>query len=227
MMPPEITAETLVRAVTYLVAMLLSLTFHEAAHALVASLKGDSTAKSLGRLSLNPFVHIDPMGTVVLPLIGALANLPIIGWAKPVPVDLSKTRNPRLSNLQVSLAGPLSNLLLSFLCVALLGLHERTGIPTPDSFFYPFVALIKAMVWVNAFLAFFNLLPLPPLDGAAMITSILPVRLANKFEAFVAPYGFFLLLMIMISGGLHWLPGIAAQFVHMCSTILAPLFVTP
>lgn len=224
MIPQELTAESVLRAVNYLVAMLLSLSFHEAAHALVASLKGDSTAKDQGRLTLNPIAHIDPVGTVILPLIGALASLPVIGWAKPVPVDLRGMKNPRLANLQVSLAGPLSNLLLCIICVALLGYHRATGIPSQGSLLFPFVELVNAMVWVNAFLAFFNLIPLPPLDGAAMVTTLLPYRYASKFEEFVAPYGFLLLFIIMISGGLHWLPGVASGFVKLVMTMLGPLF---
>ena len=224
MIPQELTAESFLRAVTYLVAMLLSLSFHEAAHALVATLKGDLTAKKQGRLTLNPMAHIDPVGTIILPLIGALANLPVIGWAKPVPVDLRRVKNPRWANLQVSLAGPFANLLLSMICLALVGLHLATDLPAKGSLLYPFVELAQAMVWVNAFLAFFNLIPLPPLDGAAMITTLLPARWAEKFEEHVAPYGFFLLFVIMISGGLHWLPGIASAFVSISSTLLSPLF---
>lgn len=219
-MQPVFTAEATLRAVNYLVAMLISLTFHEAAHALVAFMFGDRTAKDEGRLTLNPAAHIDPLGTLLLPAIGAFTGLPIIGWAKPVPVDLRNLRWRRFGNLAVSLAGPLSNLLLAFLCLVALSVHHITKIPADGTLFHPFVQLAEAMVWVNAFLAFFNLLPLPPLDGAALATTLMPRRWADKYEAYIAPYGYFLLMMIVISGGLHWLPGVASGYVRICVALI-------
>lgn len=224
MLPEALTAETILRAVTYLVAMLLSLSFHEAAHALAASLKGDDTAKSEGRLTLNPMAHIDPIGTILLPLIGALASLPVIGWAKPVPVRLAGLKNPRMANLQVSLAGPASNLLLAFVCLAAVMVHQATGVPEKGTLLYPFIDLLVAMVTVNVFLAFFNLIPIPPLDGAAMITSLLPIRWAEKYEEHVAPYGYFILLMIVISGGLHWLPAVSQAYLAAAASVLRLFF---
>lgn len=217
------TPEAILRAVNYLVAMLISLTFHEAAHALAAYLFGDSTAKSEGRLTLNPMAHVDPVGTLLLPAVGAFTGLPVIGWALPVPVNINKFRWRRIGNLAVSLAGPAANLVLAFLCLILLALHQLKTVSLEGTIFYPFVELTQAMVWVNAGLAFFNLLPIPPLDGAALATTLLPRRWADKYESYIAPYGFFLLLMIMISGGLHWLPGVMTAYIRLCSALIVKL----
>ena len=160
----DLTTDQIARAGLGFAATLVSLTFHEAAHAAVAWLKGDRTAHAAGRLTLNPLAHVDPVGTVLLPLIGAFSNLPIIGWAKPVPVDLRNLKNPRWDHLQIAAAGPLSNLLLS---VVSLGALVASG-PTPVS------PILLAMVWVNAFLGVFNLLPFPPLDGGTVAATLLP-----------------------------------------------------
>ena len=218
------TAE-IAQGLTYFLALVLALCFHEAAHALLAKVRGDRTAEQEGRLTLNPVAHADPIGTVVLPLVGIFAQVPLIGWAKPVPVDLRNLKSPRWDGLMIALAGPFSNLIFAAICVFLLAVYSAYGAQSlpEDHVFYPFITLLQALVWVNTFLAFFNLIPLPPLDGAAMVTALLPTRLGDKYDELVRPYGFFILLMIVISGGLHWLPKVAGVYVGLLNVLVTQL----
>lgn len=210
---------------TYFLAMLFSLTIHEAAHAWVAYLRGDSTARDAGRLTLDPFAHAEPFGTFILPLLGAILHLPIIGWAKPVPVNLKQLKNPKWDNVLVSAAGPAANLFLCVVCIVAQALAQRLGLePAPGSFFAPLLELATAMVWVNAFLAVFNLIPLPPLDGAAVLGALLPLRWSLSFEKFVRPYGYMMLMMLIISGGLHWVPKFATYYVEIVEAVVGHMF---
>ena len=145
--------------------MLLSLTVHEAAHAWTADRLGDPTARLLGRVSLNPLVHIDPIGTVLLPLIAAVSNFPIIGWAKPVPVNISRLGHPRRDFMLVAAAGPVSNLVLAVIAAVSFG-RAGPGSPRATADF------VECSVWlptINVFLAVFNMVPVPPLDGGNVL----------------------------------------------------------
>jgi Zn-dependent protease len=171
-----------------------SLTVHEAAHAWSADRLGDPTARMLGRLSLNPIVHMDLIGTVILPLIAVFSNFPIIGWAKPVPVNTSRLRNPRRDFMLVAAAGPASNLLLALagalaVRAALGGGGLTSGHP------------LVQIVLINVLLAVFNLVPVPPLDGGNVLAGLLPPSAATVF-ARVRPYGFIVLYGLMLSGAL-------------------------
>lgn len=171
-----------------------SLTVHEAAHAWTADRLGDPTARMLGRLSLNPVVHIDPIGTILLPLVAAFSGLPILGWAKPVPVNISRLREPRRDFMLVSAAGPASNILLAVvaaLAIRLMVSGEALEAP---------VVLLQ-IVFINVLLAVFNLVPVPPLDGGNVLAGLLPRGAAGIFAA-MRPYGFLLLYALMFTGAL-------------------------
>lgn len=183
--------------------VLLAITLHEAAHAYVANLCGDTTAKMFGRLSLNPLRHIDPLGTVLIPiLIGVLTQFNfVIGYAKPVPINWSQFRHPRRDMILVTLAGPFSNLLMAFLWGACFKiatyLHPATSMPALLLLFSARAGMI-----INLVLAALNLLPLPPLDGSRVVSSLLPPRKAMIYEK-IEPYGFFILILLMFTGVLN------------------------
>jgi Zn-dependent protease len=176
--------------------LLLSLTIHEAAHAWTADMLGDPTARMLGRVSLNPIVHIDLIGTIVLPLLAAVSHIPIIGWAKPVPVNSRNLRHGRRDFVLVAAAGPISNLLQAF--VAAIGLRVAVALAHGDIGGLLLNTLLSA-VEINLLLAFFNLIPVPPLDGGNVLLGILPPRAAIGFSQ-IRQYGFIVLYALLLSG---------------------------
>jgi Zn-dependent protease len=208
----------LAQALTYFLAMLLALTFHEAAHAYVAHIRGDDTALSQGRLSLNPAAHADLVGTIILPLVGFLMRMPIIGWAKPVPVNERNFKKPVFDSFLVGMAGPFSNLMMALISVIVFRAYNVYGqdFLTEGSFFYPVIKLLIAFAIVNATLAFFNLIPFPPLDGASLLRVLLPRQTYDAFESTVAPYGFIILLVLAMSGGLTWVSHLARLYMRVC-----------
>jgi Zn-dependent protease len=175
--------------------LLLSLTIHEAAHALTADRLGDPTARSLGRVSLNPLAHIDLLGTVVLPLIAIVSHLPIIGWAKPVPVSTRNLRHPQRDFAIIAAAGPISNLLQAIVAALLF----RVFVPDAYSVTGPFQYALLIAVQVNLLLAFFNLIPVPPLDGGNVLMGLLPADLAHKFYQ-LRQFGFLILYGLLLTG---------------------------
>jgi Zn-dependent protease len=180
--------------------LLFSLTVHEAAHAWAADWRGDSTARQLGRMSLNPMAHIDPWGTVVFPLIAMLAHLPIIGWAKPVPIDVRFLKNYRTDSMLIAGAGPASNLLLALVASVALRFFPLDQVASMEGVVTPaLVVLLANLLQINLLLAIFNLLPIPPLDGAGVVAGLLPDRLADAFDR-LRPYGFLLLYGLMLTG---------------------------
>jgi len=186
----------------YAVPVVFAITLHEAAHGFVAKRFGDLTAYAQGRVSLNPIRHIDPFGTVILPLIllavSKLSGGPgiIFGWAKPVPVNFSNLRHPKRDMLWVAAAGPLSN----FAMALFWALMVKVGIVTSGSYFsLPLVMMGAAGVLINVILMVLNLLPLPPLDGGRILVSLLPHRLAYGV-ARLEPYGFLILILLLFSG---------------------------
>ena len=152
---------------------------HEISHGWVANALGDPTAKELGRLSPNPIKHVDPIGTVVLPLILAITKAPIFGWAKPVPVVKERLRHPRRDMMLVALAGPGINLLLAFVTALVLGVVSAGGSVAGLGFFGD---LLISFIIVNVFLAIFNLIPLPPFDGGHVVEGLLPRGLVPAWE---------------------------------------------
>ncbi|MGV3517600.1 site-2 protease family protein [Luteitalea sp.] len=187
------------------IGLLLALTVHEAAHAWAASRLGDPTARLQGRLSLNPLVHIDPVGTVLLPLLAFTMNAPIIGWAKPVPVDGRYLKNFRRDFMWIALAGPASNLLLALLASLLLRVLPLLP-PSVGAIavVHPLLQFLFGFFIVNILLALFNMIPVPPLDGSNVVAALLPPRLAHQWDQ-VRPYGIFILYGLMLTGVLGML----------------------
>lgn len=180
---------------TLFAVLLISLSIHEAAHAWAADRLGDPTARLLGRLTINPGAHIDPIGTLLLPGIAILTGLPIIGWAKPVPVNLNQLRHPRRDFMYIAAAGPVSNLLQAGMLAAGAWLMFPEGIEEG------FAGVLLAQgVFLNVLLALFNLIPIPPLDGGNVIGGLLPEHLAVTYDRLVRPWGFLILYAILLSG---------------------------
>ena len=202
---------------SYLFCFISALSVHEWAHAFAAKKYGDDTAESLGRLTLNPLAHIDPLGTIILPLAGALTGFPLIGWAKPVPVNPRNfIGDVKSANMVIAFAGPLSNIIMCLISCIILAIYIvfGSGLITPDNFFFPLTALIQDFILINAILAIFNLLPLPPLDGAAVVGGFLPDDLGEKYEEFIAPYGLFILLFLFWTGVLSWVGPLSASLAN-------------
>ena len=179
--------------------ILFAITLHEAAHAYAAKHFGDLTAYAQGRMSLNPVKHIDLFGTILIPLALALLKSPFIfGYAKPVPVDFSRLRNPKRDMAWVALAGPAANLIMALMWMIVF--YSLDAATVDEEYFF---LVAKAGVFINLVLFAFNLFPLPPLDGGRIMTSILPLRYAVKF-ARIEPYGFFIVLGLMMLNLLHY-----------------------
>ncbi|WP_295640291.1 site-2 protease family protein [Novosphingobium sp.] len=177
--------DTLYQAATIIVPIVLAVVFHEVAHGYVASLLGDQTARSMGRLTLNPLRHVDPVGTVLLPGILALSHAPVFGWAKPVPVDAAQLRNPRRDMMLVALAGPGSNLVMALFSAVALGLLARFGASEQPGAVALFVAQnLGYFIIVNVSLGLFNLLPIPPFDGSHVVEGLLPRPAARVYASF-------------------------------------------
>jgi len=188
-----------------LTVLLFSLTVHESAHAWTADRLGDPTARLLGRVSLNPLVHIDPIGTVVFPLIAAISGVPLIGWAKPVPVNGRQLTRPRRDYVFVAAAGPASNLALALVAAIALHLVPVTPVTIGEpNVSAPIAALLVQLRQINVLLAVFNMIPIPPLDGGNVLAGLLPLSLAIPF-ARMRPYGFLLLYLLMYTGVLTML----------------------
>ncbi len=162
---------------------LLAIVVHEAAHAWVADKFGDPTAKNEGRLTLNPVAHYDPWGTIFFPLLGAITGAAIIGWARPVPVEARNFKKWRSGMFWVSFAGPLSNILIGTLSALILALIV-TKVSSDWAFFTVSIGMLRFSIFINFILAFFNLIPLPPLDGSKMVSSFLKGQALYKYEEF-------------------------------------------
>lgn len=172
--------------------LLFALTLHEYAHGYVARLFGDPTAANMGRLTLNPLKHLDPIGVICFILIK-------IGWAKPVPVDPRYFKDPRRDMIWVSLAGPGINFILAVISVLMVRLLFATSTLWPFFIISPLIKMLGASIWINLLLAVFNLLPLPPLDGSKILMGLLPERTAVAY-ARVEPYGFIIMLVLFYTG---------------------------
>lgn len=199
-----------------LIAFLFAISFHESAHAWMANRCGDPTARMLGRITLNPIKHIDPIGTVLLPAIAAFAHVPVLGWAKPTPVNPSNFRNPVRDDILTSVVGPISNFVVAvgvLFVLALLSLTSRTGhylvanyfafrigiFPVPDSPLVPLVFFLNAMMQINIVLGVFNLIPVPPLDGSHVLRHFLSDSARRAYDT-IGIFG--LIALVYLGGGL-------------------------
>jgi Zn-dependent protease len=195
--------------------LLFSLSLHEASHAWTADWFGDYTARYLGRVTLNPIAHIDPIGTVLFPLLQFFMNFPLIGWAKPVPVNSGHLRNPRRAQVYISLAGPGANLLAALVAFIILVAIKTFSMEanfalthgfSPKSGFVlaPILAMLAYALQINLALALFNLIPIPPLDGHWLLYELLPYNAGRTIEK-IAPYGFILLYALIFFGVLRFI----------------------
>lgn len=195
--------------VIYAPPFLLALTVHEFAHGYVASRFGDPTAARLGRLTLNPLKHLDPLGVIAFFIMK-------IGWAKPVPVDARYFKNPAKDLLLVSLAGPGANMVTAIVSGILAKILAAVGFLLPQIIFWPLMQMLVAGVWINVLLAVFNLVPIPPLDGSKILMGMLPPSSARAF-AKLEPFGFFILLGLFYSG---ILPRLIMPIIHFANSLI-------
>ena len=201
----------IVEIVYQVIAFIFAISVHESAHAWTASRCGDPTARMLGRISLNPIRHIDPIGTVLLPLIAAISHIPMLGWAKPTPVDPRNFRNPVRDDILTSVAGPVSNLTVATIAVLLLGFISLSspagrsivhGLDNgSNSILAPMAGLLFAMLEINVLLAVFNLIPIPPLDGSHVLRHFLSDSVRMVYDR-IGIFG--LIALVYLGGGLLW-----------------------
>lgn len=207
-------AELIGRLLIFLVTLLLAISAHEAAHAWMSSKYGDDTARMLGRVTLNPISHTDPIGTLLIPIVGfifgvmggAWASIPLIGWGKPTPVNPRNWTNYKQANVMVSIAGILANLLIALVAFTIAKVLLATGtitvydlLPPKGYSANPVGILLYSMLFLNVSLAIFNLLPFPPLDGSKVLSTFLPASWQPVMDM-LEQYGFMILLLLMYMG---------------------------
>jgi Zn-dependent protease len=204
----------------YALPVLLAITVHEAAHGYAARHFGDSTAYVMGRITLNPLKHIDPIGTILMPLTLIFAGSPFLfGYAKPVPVQIGNLRNPKRDMIWVALAGPGSNLIMALMWGIMFYVLKGAGIDEPF-----FLKMAQGGILVNAVMFAFNLFPLPPLDGGRILMGLLPYKQANLVSR-VEPWGFFSVLGLMITGVINaiWMTPMMNVTYGLLDLVLSPL----
>jgi Zn-dependent protease len=203
--------DIIARWITSYVVLLFSLSVHESAHGWTALQMGDDTASSQGRVSLNPLVHIDPVGTVLMPLLQlfVLASrtpwVPILAWAKPTPVGAHNFRRLARGHILVAGAGPFSNMILTVLFTAGYYVLVHSGLDREQAL--PIYSLFEQGISLNVGLALFNLVPLPPLDGSWIVSWGLPRQMAEAYDRIAEPYGPYILMLLIITGGLNLILG--------------------
>jgi Zn-dependent protease len=204
-----VTEQLIPQLVIYMVVLLLAISAHEAAHAWMSNRFGDDTALLLGRVTLNPMAHIDPIGTLLIPIVGfvlgsvggPIARIPLIGWGKPTPVNPLRWRNKDLANVMVSAAGILANLFLAICTFVIFKVLLMSGwlINIPESLREPVLIFLQMLLTINISLAVFNLLPFPPLDGSKILETFLPAS-AQPALALMEQYGFMILMVLIYVG---------------------------
>jgi len=215
-----------------MIAFLFAISIHESAHAWTASRCGDQTARMLGRVTLNPIKHIDPIGTVVLPVIAAISHIPLLGWAKPTPVDPRNFKNPVMDDILTSVAGPVSNFIVAtgalFILggIALTSLTGRSAVVgmisgqsgSADSTLFPLSKLLFELMLVNIWLAVFNLIPVPPLDGSHVIRHFMSESVRRAYDS----VGIFGLMALVFLGG-NLLSAVTRPFILFYVTMLVKI----
>ena len=205
----------------YALPVLFAITIHEAAHGYVARYFGDNTAWALGRVTLNPLKHIDPVGTIVMPLMLYIATSGtfLFGYAKPVPVQFGRLRNPKRDMVWVALAGPASNLIQALLWGAAFFLLQGAGVDEPF-----FIKMCQAGMLVNVVMFVFNLFPLPPLDGGRVLVGLLPYK-QGALVSRIEPWGFFVVMALVLTGVINsfWMKPLMSATYTFLETILTPL----
>jgi Zn-dependent protease len=200
------------RIVVQFAVVLFALSVHESAHAWTADKFGDPTARLMGRVTLNPLAHIDLIGTIIFPIMLAVIGAPVFGWAKPVMVNPNNLRNRRRDGMLVSAAGPVSNLLVAGATILVFLALKGTGLLASP----PLFTILLFLIIINIYLAVFNLIPIPPLDGSGVLEGMLKGGALRAFEA-IRPYGFFILLLIIYS---HLLDFIADPIFRLVMKVL-------
>jgi len=209
--------DTLQRIALYAIPFLFSLCFHEYAHAWTANKLGDPTAKYSGRLTLNPAAHIDLVWTIIVPAITLIVGGIYFGSAKPVPVDPRNFKNQEKGMALVAFSGPLSNIILGII-FAFLFVAVRMFTPQEHYIFAPLSMMLEAGVLINFFLAFFNLIPVPPLDGSRVLRLLLSMKQSMYYEM-MAPYSFILIIVLWYIGVLQYIVGVPAFFFYRESLV--------
>lgn len=207
-------ADFISKLIIYMVVWIFSVSFHEAAHAWMSLKFGDDTAERLGRVTLNPVPHIDPIGTLLLPILGFMfsyssaGNFPLIAWGKPTPVNPLKWRNKDTANVMVSIAGIAVNLIIAVVASIVIKVMIYTGVLTLENFDTGLTrvlfSFLYSLVIMNVGLAIFNLLPFPPLDGSKVLQTFLPRSFEPVFEM-LETYGFIILLVLLQVGVIRWI----------------------
>jgi Zn-dependent protease len=209
----DLDAHKLAIGFTSYAVLLLSLSVHESAHAWMALRMGDDTAARLGRITLNPLAHMDPIGTVLMPLLQLFGSgLPFLAWAKPTPVQPQNFRKLAKGQILVAAAGPVSNFGLAILFTTALLLTKPLGV-TPDAQSPVFVFLFIG-VSLNVVLGVFNLVPIPPLDGSKVASWLLPREIGSSYDRVMEPYGYFILMALLLTGVLWWVVGPIVDFIQ-------------
>lgn len=209
---------TIEQGIISIVVILFAITVHEASHGWAAYKLGDPTAYHMGRITLNPIPHIDPIGTILLPLILIIMGAPPFGWAKPVPVNPLNLKDPRKDNLIISIAGPASNFSVAFIAFIILkivlnlipSLNYGGGLAKVLS---PIIQILFMTILLNVILAVFNLIPIPPLDGSGVVMGLISEEAAQKYEQ-IRPYGFFILILLIMTGLIGRMLGVVYQIVY-------------
>jgi Zn-dependent protease len=211
---------SVIEGIISLFVVLFAISVHEASHGWAAFKMGDPTAHHMGRITLNPIRHIDPIGTILLPLMLIIMGAPPFGWAKPVPVNPLNLKDPRRDNLIISIAGPASNIMVALIAFIVLKILMNLS----PSLFYsggggfanllsPIITIVYYTIVINVILAFFNLIPIPPLDGSGVVMGLISEEAAEKYEQ-IRPYGFFILILLIMTGVIGRILGAVLRIVN-------------